>query len=158
MQELQLPGYAFKVRTASRGEQIFDAVRKKYVALTPEEWVRQHFLNFLVEHRGCPVSLIKVERGLKLNGMVMRTDIVIHDRNGRAIAVVECKAPEVRIDQKTFDQIFRYDRVLKVEFLLLTNGLEHYCCRVDHEKNELETLNEIPRYEEMLRNINPING
>ncbi len=156
MQELRLPGYAFKVRSAPRGEQIFDPVRKKYVALTPEEWVRQHFLNFLVEHRGCPVSLMKVERGLKFNNMQMRTDILIHDRDGGAIAVVECKAPEVKIDQNAFDQIFRYDRVLKVDFLLLTNGIEHYCCQMDHAKSTRTMINEIPRYEEMVRSIQKI--
>jgi len=158
MQELQLPGYAFKVRTAPRGELIFDMIRKKYVALTPEEWVRQHFLNFLVDHRGCPVSLINVERGALWNGLKMRTDIVVHDNNGQALAIVECKAPEVKIDQKTFDQIFRYDRALRVKYLLLTNGMEHYCCRVDHDKDQLLILNKIPRYEEMVEPKQTING
>ena len=156
MHELHLPGYAFKVRSASRGEQIFDPVRKMYVALTPEEWVRQHFLNFLVEHRGCPMSLLKVERGMKMNGLAMRTDIVVHSSQGRPIAIVECKAPEVNIDQSTLDQTFRYDRVLKVDYILLTNGMDHYCYRI--ENDALVAMNKIPRYEEMVANTQQVNG
>ena len=151
MQELHLPGYAFKVREGPQGEQIFDVVRKQYVALTPEEWVRQHFLNFLITQRGWPISLIKVERGIKESRMNMRTDIVVHTSEGRPLALVECKAPEVRIGERTFDQVFRYDRVLNVDFVLLTNGLEHYCCRVDRAKNALEPMAEIPRYHEMVQ-------
>ena len=158
MQELHLPGYAFKVRSAPQGEQIFDVVRRKYVALTPEEWVRQHFLNFLIHHRGCPASLIKVERGVDRSTLNMRTDIVVHDNNADAIALVECKAHDVRIDNKTLDQVFRYDRILEVEYVILTNGLEHYCCRVDREQKQLVPLNEIPRYEQMVANTNNING
>jgi len=127
-----------------------------YVALTPEEWVRQHFLNFLVEHRGCPMSLLKVERGMKMNGLAMRTDIVVHSSQGRPIAIVECKAPEVNIDQSTLDQTFRYDRVLKVDYILLTNGMDHYCYRI--ENDALVAMNKIPRYEEMVANTQQVNG
>ena len=150
MQELQLPGYAFKIRTSPQGEQIFDTVRKKYIFLTPEEWVRQHFINFLVEHRQCPVSLMKVESGIKWNGMDMRSDIVVHDRNGKPLAIVECKAPNVPISSSTFEQIFRYDRVLNAEYLLLTNGNDHYCCQLDRTEKSFKPLKEIPVYAEMI--------
>ena len=153
---MHLPGYAFKVRSAPRGEQIFDPVRRIYVALTPEEWVRQHFVNFLVEHRGCPMSLMKIERGMKMNGMNFRTDIVVHSSQGRPVALVECKSPQVKIDQSTLDQTFLYDRVLQADYILMTNGIHHHCYRID--KNELIAMNEIPRYEEMITNTEQVNS
>lgn len=150
LQELQLPGYAFKVRASAKGEQIFDPVRQKYVALEPEEWVRQHFLNFLVEHRECPLSLISVESSMKLNGLTMRSDIVVHDKSGAPLVIVECKAPDIPIVQRTLDQVVRYDRVLKAGYLMLTNGLAHYCWQANHDNKQLLPLDKMPFYSEML--------
>ena len=150
MQELHLPGYAFKVRSAPQGEQIFDLVRRKYVALTPEEWVRQHFLNFLIDHRGCPASLIKVERGIPARSIQMRADIIIHGTDGKPAALVECKSPDVTMNEGSFAQVIRYNSFLKTGYIILTNGLVHYCCKLVDGGNTVVPQVEIPTYKEMV--------
>ncbi|MEM9024333.1 MAG: type I restriction enzyme HsdR N-terminal domain-containing protein [Bacteroidota bacterium] len=146
MDSLNLPTFEVKVRTANGARQIFDAVRKKYVALTPEEWVRQHFIEFLVQEKAVPRSLIAVEQGLKYHQLNKRSDIVVHGREGQPVLLIECKAPHIAITQQVFDQIARYNMVLKVAWLAVTNGLHHYYCRIDHETRQYQFVPELPPY------------
>lgn len=133
---------------ASDGPRVFDPVRRKWVVLTPEEWVRQHLLNLLIIDKVCPPGLIAVERGLTLNGLAKRADIVVHGAAPGAppLLLVECKAPEVRIDQRTFEQAARYNLVFQVPYLLVSNGLVHYACRVDHLTKRVDFLVELPAF------------
>jgi type I site-specific restriction endonuclease len=124
---LNLPHAEFRVREDGNERQIFDAIRKRFVALTPEEWVRQNFLNFLVNERKYPASLIGVEMLVRLNEMSQRADIVVYQRNGKPWLIVECKAPTVTLDEDVFYQAARYNSQLRVPYIALTNGLEHYC-------------------------------
>jgi len=116
------------------------------VILTPEEWVRQNFLKYLVEEKKYPASLIAVEKEFKLNNLSKRSDAVIYNKQGNPYLIIECKAPEVKIDQKVFDQIARYNMVLNVELLVVTNGLQHFCCKLDAENDTYYFLKEIPDY------------
>lgn len=145
MQELKLPTYEFKITSAGRGKQIFDPVRRKYVSLTPEEWVRQHVIRFLSEEKKYPLSLIQVEAPLKYNSLSKRGDLVIY-KNSVPAVIVECKAPSVKINQETFYQIAAYNFVLKVPYLFVTNGLDHYSCKVDLENNSVTFLKDLPEY------------
>jgi hypothetical protein len=149
MQALNLPPYEFRTKKENRNLRIFDEVRKKYVALTPEEWVRQHFIMYLIKEKQVPASLIILEKKIIMNSMSRRPDILIHDRQGKAIMIVECKAPEVKISQDTFDQVARYNSVLRVPYLVVTNGLQHYCCRMDYDNSSYDFLEDIPAYAEM---------
>jgi len=128
---------------------IFDILRRKYVALTPEEWVRQHFVHYLLERKGYPSGLLANEVQLLLNGTKKRCDSVLYDRNLHARMIVEYKAPHIEITQAVFDQIMRYNIVLRVEYLVVSNGLKHYCCRMDYAANRYEFLKEIPDYGEL---------
>lgn len=131
-------------------KQIFDDIRKKFVALTPEEWVRQNFLKFLVIQKKYPPSLISVEGKLKLFKRIKRTDMVVYDKQGKPLLMVECKAPGVVIDQNVFDQIVRYNMALQVKFLILTNGLNHYSCAIDYIHQSYHFLKDIPDYSEII--------
>jgi hypothetical protein len=153
MQQLNLPTYPFKIKTEGQRTQIFDGIRKKYLVLTPEEWVRQHFVHFLMSEKGVPGSLIAIEKGLVLNGMQKRCDLLVHDQSGLPLLIVECKAPKVKISQETFDQIARYNMVLKVDYLVVTNGMDHYCCRIDHKNSSYEFLRDIPLYTEITASV-----
>ena len=146
---LGLPDHGVKLRQGADGTQVFDPIRRKWVALTPEEWVRQHFINHLVHDKGCPASLIAVETALVLNELGKRADALVHAVGGRPVALVECKAPGVRISQSVFEQAARYNIVFKVRWLLVTNGLKHYCCRVDHSKGSVEFVVDIPDHPTM---------
>lgn len=148
-QMLDLPDHGVKTKQGDAGPQVFDPVRRVWVALTPEEWVRQHFMNHLVHDLGCPATLLGVEQALVMNGLAKRADIVIHGRNGHPLALVECKAPGVRIDQRTFEQAARYNTVFKVRYLFITNGRKHYCCVVDHERGTVDFLPALAAYEQM---------
>jgi len=150
VQRLNLPEYEFKFREQNGQKQIFDSFRKKYVALTPEEWVRQNFLMYLISKKKFPQSLISVEAGLKVYKRSKRTDIVIYDKTGNPLVIVECKAPTIKINQEVFDQIVRYNIALKVKYLIVTNGLEHYCCSLDYEKITYKFHQEIPDYHNIL--------
>ncbi len=152
MEKLNLPEYDFRIRKSEQKLEIFDAFRKKFVSLTPEEWVRQSFLMYLVNEKDYPASLIAVEAGLKLYNRIKRTDIVVYSNFAKPVLIVECKAPEVTINQKVFDQIARYNMVLKVKYLIVTNGLNHYCCYLDYENNSIKYLEEIPDYKYLLTN------
>lgn len=150
MQKLNLPEHNFRFKKEEGKACIFDDFRKKYVVLTPEEWVRQNFLMFLVNDLDFPKSLISVEAGLELFKTKKRTDIVVYDKQGVPLLIVECKAPEVAINEKVFDQIVRYNMALQVNYLVVTNGLNHYCCRLDYEKNSYNFLKSIPNYTDIL--------
>lgn len=154
MQKLNLPEYQYQIRTINDRTEIFDSFRKRYIVLTPEEWVRQNFLHFLISKKGYPISLISVEKGLKVNTMQRRFDAVIFDSSASPRVLIEFKAPKVKISQETFDQAARYNLSLKVDFLIISNGLEHFCCHVDLDKNSINFLKDIPDYQE----INTVNG
>jgi len=146
MPRLNLPVYDLRTRVQEGMKQIFDPVRKIFVALTAEEWVRQNFLMYLTEERKYPPSLIAVETTIRVHAMKRRCDIVIFDRNGKPFMIVECKAPGIGTGQKVFDQIARYNLALGVEYLVVTNGLQHYCCRIDHAAHAYLFVGEIPAY------------
>ncbi len=146
MQRLNFPSYTFRLKSKENKTLIFDIVRKKYVVLTPEEWVRQHTVLFLIQEKKYPISLIAIEKQLKINSIVKRTDIIIYNKNGTPEILVECKAPSVVISQNTFDQIARYNLTAKSSYLMVTNGLHHYYCRIDTEKKVYVYLKEIPIY------------
>lgn len=149
MQELNLPSYHHKIIDAGEKKQIFDPVRKKYVVLTPEEWVRQNFVQYLIHEKKYALSLLTIEHPVNVNTLNQRSDVVVYDRLGKPILIVECKAPKVKIDQKVFDQIARYNMILKVPFLIVTNGLKHFCCKVDFENESYIFLQEIPEFEQL---------
>ena len=128
---------------------ILDPVRRKYVRLTPEEWVRQNFIQYLVNEGKYPLGLMGVEVMFMLNKMRRRIDILVHDRSGKPVMMVECKEPELRIDEKVFDQIVCYNMVLQVPYIIVTNGIVHYACKLDTEKPGYDYLNVIPLYEDL---------
>lgn len=144
MQELNFPSYSFRLKASENKTLIFDIVRKKYVVLTPEEWVRQHVIHFLHKEKNYPLSLMAIEKQLKINSLTKRTDIVVYNREGKPKIIVECKAPSVAISQGTFDQIARYNLQLKSTFLMVTNGLDHYFCIMDHENTTYVFLKDLP--------------
>ena len=149
MLSLNLPPYATKIAVRDGKNTIWDIIRRKYVALTPEEWVRQHFVHFLVEHKGYPVSLLANEVALVLNGTSRRCDTVLYDRTLSPRMIMEYKAPHIPITQKVFDQISRYNPVFRVDYLIVSNGLSHYCCRMDYENHSYQFLSDIPEYGEL---------
>ena len=146
MPELNLPSFDKKVIQKDGKPFIFDIIRRQYVALTPEEWVRQHFVHYLISEKGYPQSLMANEVQLKLNGMSRRCDTVVYDRTLRPRVIVEYKAPTVNITQQVFDQICRYNMVLQVDYLIVSNGLVHYCCKVDNNTHTYTFLKDIPVY------------
>ncbi len=150
MIQLNLPAYDYKIKKDGQRTQIFDKIRKKFVALTAEEWVRQHFINFLFIEKQYPLSLMKIEKGLKYNNQQKRTDIVIYNNKGLPSVIVECKAPGVKISADVFEQIARYNMQLKVALLIVTNGMDHYCCIIDYNTNSFTFIKEIPGYKENI--------
>ena len=149
MFSLNLPSFPYKIQERNGKKMIFDPLRQKYVALTPEEWVRQHFTQFLVNHKGYPKGLLANEIQLKLNGTTKRCDTVLYQTDLKAKMIIEYKAPHIPITQKVFDQISRYNIVLRVPYLIVSNGLQHYCCHIDYEKQQYTFLSDIPSYEEL---------
>ncbi len=150
MQKLNLPEYSFKIKNPEGKTYIFDSFRKKYVRLTPEEWVRQNFVRFLITEKKYSPALIVVEAGVKVNNNPQRADLIVFDRSGNAVLVAEFKAPEVKISQQAFDQIVRYNMQLKVKYLIVSNGLEHYCCSINYPENSYAFLPGIPAFSEIL--------
>jgi len=146
MTNLNLPKYSFRVKNKENKLYIFDRVRKKDLLLTEEEWVRQHFVSFLHEEKKYPLSLMAIEKQCRVNDLIKRTDILIFDKTGSPHIIVECKAPHIRISQDTFDQIARYNMTLKANYLIVTNGLQHYYCQMDHKHEQYHFLEEIPNY------------
>lgn len=149
MEALNLPAYDFRIREKDGKQTIFDPVRRQYVRLTPEEWVRQHFVQYLIREQGVPAGLVAIEKKFTYQGMPRRADVVVHGRDGAPLLMVECKAPDVAIRQDAFDQVARYNKVVCVRYLVVTNGLEHYCCIIDREARTYRFLDRLPRYEEL---------
>jgi len=147
LETLNLPSYQFSLRRQAGKIQIFDSQRKKFVALTPEEWVRQHFLHFLIAEKGFPAALIAVEQELQIGNVRRRYDAVVFSRQGEAVMLLEFKAPQVALTQAVFDQIAVYNTRLNLSYFIVSNGLQHYCCRTDRENARYEFLTEIPQYD-----------
>ena len=143
MLQLDFPNYTFKIKNSGNGDYIFDEIRKKYIKLTKEEWVRQNCVKFLINEKNFPSVLINIEKTIKINKINKRYDIVVYKPDGRIKLLVECKSPEIKINQKTFDQIAVYNMNLKSELLMVTNGLEHYYCEVNYEKKCYTFLKDI---------------
>lgn len=149
MLSLNLPAFDAKIALVDGKNAIWDIIRQKYVALTPEEWVRQHFVHYLIEHKGYPRTLMANEVQLNLNGTKKRCDTVLYQRDLSTKMILEYKAPHIEITQAVFNQITRYNIVLKVDYLVVSNGLRHYCCRMDYAHNTYSFLPEIPAYTEL---------
>lgn len=147
MQALNLPAVQFRTRKNGEKLQVFDVVRRKFVALTPEEWVRQHFIHFLMKQKNYPAGLVVVEMPVAVNGLKQRADVVVYNRRGKAAVVVECKAPSVPVSKAVFDQAARYNMQLKVDYLIVTNGLQHYCAHLDG--NDYQMLSDFPSFDEI---------
>ena len=144
MQKLNFPEYSFRFKSSENKTLVFDDIRKKFVVLAPEEWVRLHVVQFLIQTKNYPRSLINVEKQLKLNQTTKRYDIVVFNNDGSIYLIVECKAPSIPITQLTFDQIARYNLALQSKYLMVTNGLHHYYCQMDFEKERYIFLEDIP--------------
>ena len=153
MQKLNFQAYNFRFKNSENKVSIFDEIRKKFIILTPEEWVRQHVVRFLLDEKKYPKSLINVEKVLKVNGLRKRYDAVVFNPDGSIFILIECKAPEVKISQATFDQIARYNMTMKSQFLMVTNGLNHYFCQMDFETEKYQFLQELPAYTLKNQNI-----
>ena len=149
MLELNLPIFEPNLKKIEGDIFIFDLIRKKYILLSPEEWVRQNFINYLISDKSYPASLMENEATIKLNNMTRRCDTVVYNNNLRPLAIVEYKRPDVKIDQKVFDQIVRYNIVLRVDYLIVSNGLSHFCCKMNYEDQSYHFLETIPNYSEL---------
>jgi hypothetical protein len=150
MEKLNLPAYSFQItKSATADLLIFDPLRKKKVLLTPEEWVRQNIIHFLIEEKKFPESLISLEAGIKVNRQSRRYDALIYSRSGTPLVLVECKAASVAILQDTFDQVTAYNRTVKANYLLITNGIKHYFCKINMETKRYEFLDDIPVFDEL---------
>ena len=149
MWQLNLPAYNFRIIKKNEKPFIFDDLRKKFVALTPEEWVRQHFIRFLINVKHYPTSLIAIEKQLVINGLKKRCDAVVYSRNAEPLMIIEFKATTVSIDQQTFDQAAVYNSKLKVDYFIISNGLKHYCCRLDKNVLQYNFLDDIPDFDSL---------
>ncbi|MBL4887716.1 MAG: type I restriction enzyme HsdR N-terminal domain-containing protein [Flavobacteriaceae bacterium] len=146
MQTLMFPTYEFRFKNSENKTLIFDKIRKKFIILTPEEWVRQHTVQYLLAEKEIPMSLLNVEKELRLYQRRKRYDILVYNPDGSIFLIVECKSPKVKITQDTFDQIARYNLVVNANFLMVTNGLDHYYCQMDYEAKKYCFLKDIPNY------------
>ena len=146
MRPLNFKKYPFRFKSSENSTHIFDIIRKKFVVLQPEEWVRQHTVHFLMEEKGYPKSIINVEKQITVNKLRKRFDIVVFNSDGSIRILVECKAPDIKISQATFDQIAQYNIKLKAEYLMVTNGLNHYYCQIDQIEEKYSFLKEIPDF------------
>ena len=149
MFRLNLPQYEIKIGEKDGKRTIFDFLRRKYVALTPEEWVRQHFTHFLTEHKGYPKGLMGNEVELHIGDKRLRCDTILYNKQGEPRMIIEYKAPTIQIQQKTFDQISVYNLLLHVDYLIVSNGLQHYCCKMDYDNQKYLFLQDIPDYENL---------
>ena len=144
MQELNFPRFSFRFKNSENKTAIFDEIRKKFVVLTPEEWVRQHTVKFLIETKKASKSFLNIEKAIQQNGLTKRYDIVVFQKDGGIKLLVECKAPEVKITQAVFDQIARYNLELNADYLMVTNGLQHYFCQMDYTQKSYRFLTDLP--------------
>ncbi len=149
MLALNLPEYPIKVKEEAGKKVVFDEIRRQYVALTPEEWVRQHFVHFLIEHKGYSKSLMGNEVMVNLNNQKKRCDTVVYNNRLEPLMIIEYKAPEVKITQAVFNQISRYNMVLRVKYLIVSNGLQHFCCELNYETLNYQFIKEIPLFSEL---------
>ncbi len=146
MQKLNFPVYPFRFKNSENKVAIFDEIRKKFILLTPEEWVRQHVVQYLLLEKKNPKSYINVEKVIKINGLIKRYDIVVFQPDGNIFLLVECKAPSVPVSQITFDQIARYNIQMNANYMMVTNGLNHYFCQMDYEQERYNFLQNLPEY------------
>lgn len=146
MNPLNLPAIDIKTEERNGKRVVFDILRKKYIVLTPEEWVRQHFVHLLINHYNYPKSLIKLESGLSYNNLKKRSDIVVYGRDGKIFMLVECKAATVTLRQSVLDQVTCYNSTLKSRYIVVTNGMRHLCCSICHETNSYNYLSELPPF------------
>lgn len=144
---LNLPGFEYKLRKINDKNYIYDPLRRKYVYLSPEEWVRQHFCHFLIEHKNYPAGRIANECSIRLDSLSKRCDTVIYDAQMQVFMIVEYKAPNIVLNQEVFNQIVAYNWVLRAQYLTVSNGMNHYCCRMNYANNKVEFLEDIPLYE-----------
>ena len=149
MFRLNLPPYPIKIQEKGEKRQIFDFLRRKWVALTPEEWVRQHFTHYLTEQKGYPKTLLANEVELRIGEKRLRCDTLLYNKELRPRMIIEYKAPTIQIQQKTFDQISVYNLLLKVDYLIVSNGLQHYCCKMDYPNQKYTFLETIPDYQNL---------
>lgn len=149
MYRLNLPSFEIKIGGTKQHPTIWDVLRKRYVALTPEEWVRQHFVHFLITRKGFPQGLLANEVALSVGDKTLRADSVLYDKALNARMIVEYKAPNIPLSQKVFDQIFTYNLLLHVDYLVVSNGMQHYCCKMDYENKSYVFLKDIPMYAEL---------
>ena len=149
METLNLPTYEFRTTERNGTRTIYDPVRQTYVRLTPEEWVRQHFVQYLIQELDVPAGLVAVEASFRYQGQPRRADAIVHDRQGDPLLVVECKAPRVSIDQDAFDQCAQYNLVLKAPYLTVTNGQTHYACPIDFDAQNYTFLDDLPPYDDL---------
>ena len=149
MKQLNLPEYSFKITGKEGNKIILDPIRRRYVKLTPEEWVRQNFIQYLINKGKYPPGLLGIEVMFSFNKLKRRVDILVHNRSGQPVMIVECKAPEVALDEKVFEQIATYNMKYKVLYLVVTNGDHHYACKFNHKEMSFEYLMVIPLYEEL---------
>ncbi|MDD2559205.1 MAG: type I restriction enzyme HsdR N-terminal domain-containing protein [Bacteroidales bacterium] len=145
---LNLPDFEYKLRKKDAKNYIFDPLRRKYVFLSPEEWVRQHFCHYLINHKNYPAGRIANECSIRLEGLTKRCDTIVYNAQMEVLMLVEYKAPDVVLNQEVFNQIVRYNWVLQAKYLTVSNGMTHYCCRMDYLKNKVEFLEDIPFYSE----------
>lgn len=146
-EQLNFPtAFNFDIIVREGREMILDTLRQKYVVITPEEWVRQNFVRYLIESLGYPQGRTAIETGFTFQGMQCRADVLVYDKQGKALLMGECKAPEIKLKQTVFDQIGRYNTVVQADYLVATNGLQHYCCQIDREKNTYQFLDAVPNY------------
>jgi hypothetical protein len=143
---LNLPESRLRFKNEGGVELVYDSVRKKFVVLTPEEWVRQNFIHFLCEVKGYPKGLMAVEKKVLVNGQPQRFDLLVYNRKGLPTLMAEFKAPEVKISQQAFDQVVRYNMALKVGFIIVSNGMDHFACKIDYTANSYTYLKEIPEF------------
>ena len=149
MLELKLPTYDPRIRRRDERIEIFDPIRKKFIVLTPEEWVRQHFVNYLISHLKYPRSLIKLESGLKYNSLQKRSDILVYNRSSQPFMLVECKAVEIKLTQKVIEQIAVYNHIISASYIVITNGISHYCYKINHESRNYEVLEHLPPFDQL---------
>lgn len=151
MQKLNLPPYSINVRQEDGKQKILDILRRRFVKLTPEEWVRQHFIHYLIEHLGYPQGLLANETELIIGDKRLRCDSVLYGTDRQPKMIIEYKAPKVQITQKVFDQISAYNILLHVDYLIISNGMQHYCLKMDYDTQSYHFLNEIPQYNEIKK-------
>jgi len=149
MLKLNLPEYTFNIIKSDNKLKIFDGIRKQYVVLTPEEWVRQNFIQYLISEKKVPPSHIKIESQLKLNQLVKRTDTIVYDKNIKPSVLIEFKAPDVEINLSVFEQINMYNHVLKIKYLVVSNGLSHFYCINNYSENTCSVIKDLPVYENL---------